>query len=156
MKLSQVGDHLQVHYVKRFPDGAVRSSRDRGDGPVEVTVGTSHPRLPGLKAELVGLKEGNSITVIVPAERAYGVLDPSRIKRVSRDRFGKERELTPGRRVRMQVAPGRMRTVRIVEVRGQIVVVDTNHPRCGQALVLEVEVIAIASPPEIAKVGMDR
>jgi FKBP-type peptidyl-prolyl cis-trans isomerase 2 len=33
--------------------------------------------------------------------------------------------------------------VRILEVRGPMVVVDTNHPGAGQALELEVELISI-------------
>ena len=143
MQTSQLGDHVQVHYVKRFPDGVVRSSRARGDAPLEVTVGTRHPRLPGLGAELVGLAAGTSVTVTVPAERAYGLPDPTRVRRVSRTRFGDDEPLTPGRRVRMRVGRGRVRAVRVVEVRGRVVVVDTNHPRCGQAVELEVEVVAI-------------
>jgi FKBP-type peptidyl-prolyl cis-trans isomerase 2 len=33
--------------------------------------------------------------------------------------------------------------VRVVEVRGRVVVVDTNHPRAGQVVELEVELVTI-------------
>ena len=89
MRATQLGDRVQVHYVKRFPDGTVRSSRARGDAPLEVTVGTGHPRLPGLGSELVGLAAGKSVTLTVPAERAYGLPDPNRVRRVARTRFGR-------------------------------------------------------------------
>jgi FKBP-type peptidyl-prolyl cis-trans isomerase 2 len=129
--------------VKRFEDGSVRSSRKRGDGPLVVTVGTRHPRLPGLETELVGLAQGGTVTVTVPPERAYGVPDPARVRRVSRDRFRDGEDLVAGRRVRMRGSGGKPRVVRVVEVRGRVVVVDTNHPRSGQAVVLEVELVTI-------------
>jgi len=143
MRTSQLGDHVRVHYVKRFSDGAVQSSRARGDAPLDLTVGSDHPRLPGLGAGLVGLAEGTSVTVTVPAEQAYGVTDPTRVRRVARTRFGGDQVLAAGRRVKMQVGPGRVRIVRVVEVKGRVVVVDTNHPRSGQVLELEVELVSI-------------
>src|SRR5947208_10873390 len=103
MRTTQLGDRVQVHYVKRFPDGAVRASRARGDAPLEVTVGTPHPRLPGLGAELVGLAAGTSVRLTVPAEQAYGLADPARVRRVSRTRFGDDQVLAAGRRARMRV-----------------------------------------------------
>lgn len=149
MRMSQLGDSVQVHYVKRFADGAVRSSRARGGAPVGLTLGAGHPRLPGLGDALVGLAEGGTATVAVPAGRAHGPADPGRVRRVSRDRFGGQ-ELVPGGRARMRVGPGRVRVVRVVEVRGPAVVVDLNHPRCGQAVVLEVELVAILADPAAA------
>ena len=143
MRTTQVGDRVQVHYVKRFEDGTVRSSRVRGDDPVELTVGTPHPRLPGLGDRLVGLTVGDTITVRVPAEKAHGMHDPSRVRRADRARFPADEELTAGRRVWMRLTRGRTRRVRVVEVLGGTVVIDTNHPRCGQAVVLEVELVAI-------------
>ena len=143
MKLSQLGDRVEVHYVKRFEDGSVRSSRQRGDDPLVMTVGARHPRLPGLEAELVGLAEGGTVTLTVPPERAYGMPDPGRVRRVSRDRFRDGEQLVAGRRVRMRGTGGRPRVVRVVEVRGRVVVVDVNHPRSGQAVVLEVELVTI-------------
>src|SRR5262245_27863177 len=75
MQTAQPGDRVQVHYVKRLQDGSVASSHDRG--PLEVTVGVDHPRLPGLGLALVGLAPGTSTRVRVPAERAYGPSDPA-------------------------------------------------------------------------------
>jgi FKBP-type peptidyl-prolyl cis-trans isomerase 2 len=146
MRTAQLGDCVQVHYVKRFPDGTVRSSRARGDAPLDVTVGADHPRLPGLGDALVGAAEGTTAKVLVPAERAYGLADPTRVRRVARSRFADGPPPAAGRRARMRVNPDRVRVVRVVEVRGRAVVVDLNHPRCGQAVELEVELVVILAP----------
>ena len=57
--------------------------------------------------------------------------------------FAADEELTAGRRAQMRLTRGRTRRVTVVKVLPDGVVVDTNHPRCGQWVVLEVEVVAI-------------
>ncbi len=140
MRTSQVGDRVLVHFVKRYADGVMKTSSDAA--PLGVTVGTRHPRLPGLGGELVGLRAGDAARFTVPADRAFGPGDPARVVSVSRSRFAADAALTPGRPVRMRLSDGRSRRVRVVEVRGTKVVVDANHPRCGEALDLEVRLVA--------------
>jgi FKBP-type peptidyl-prolyl cis-trans isomerase SlyD len=143
MRTSQLGDRIKVHYIKRFEEGAVRSSRVDDNHPLEVVIGSNHPRLPGLGDRLVGLSIGDIVTVRVPAEMAHGIPDPARVRRADRARFPAEEDLTPGKRVLMRLKGGRTRRVRVVEVLDGSVVVDTNHPLCGQAVVMEVELVAI-------------
>jgi peptidylprolyl isomerase len=146
MHTAQQGDRVQVHYVKRFQDGSVASSRSRGRPPVEVTVGTDHPRLPGLGLGLVGLAPGRHVTLTVPAERASGLPEPGRVRRLARTRFPEHQALPVGKWVQLLDRRGRRRLVRIVEVRERVVVVDARHPRAGQALELDVELLAIHAP----------
>ncbi len=145
MQTVQRGDRVRVHYVKRFQDGSVASSRDHA--PLELTVGVDHPRLPGLGLALVGLAPGASTTVRVPPERGYGPSDPARVHRWRRTRFPQDQALPVGKWVRITNAHGRRRLVRILEVRGRTVVVDTNRRGAGQALELEVELIGIQALP---------
>jgi len=133
-------NRVLVHFVKRYADGVVRSSPDAA--PLDVTVGTRHPRLPGLVGELVGLRAGDAARFTVPADRTFGATNPARVVSASRGRFAADATLTPGRPAVMRLAGGRSRRVRVVELRGTQVVVDANHPRCGQALDLEVRVVS--------------
>jgi len=144
MQTARQGDRVQVHFVKRWQDGSTRSSRGRE--PVELTVGIDHPRLPGLGLALVGLAPGGSAKVAVPVERAYGPPDPGRVRRWPRTRFPKDQPLAAGKWVRLSDSHGRRRLVRILEAHGQVVVVDTNHRRAGQALELEVQLVSIQVP----------
>jgi peptidylprolyl isomerase len=141
MQSVQLGDRVQVHYVKRRQDGSVASSR--GSAPIELVVGTDHPRLPGLGQALVGMVPGASITVSVPPERAYAPPDATRVHRWARARFANDQALPVGNWVRVLDRQGRRRAVRIVEIHGKTVVVDTNHRSAGQALELEVELLRI-------------
>ncbi|HEY7157219.1 MAG TPA: FKBP-type peptidyl-prolyl cis-trans isomerase [Gemmataceae bacterium] len=144
MRVIERSDKVQVHYVKVFQDGSFVSSG--GKAPTELTVGTDHPRLPGLGLELVGLAVGESRTFIVPAERAYGPFNPRLIRRVARWRFAGNKDLAVGQWVRVWDRQHRRRLVRIVEIGEITVVVDANHRWAGQSLELEVTVITIRGP----------
>jgi FKBP-type peptidyl-prolyl cis-trans isomerase 2 len=139
MRTAQMGDRVQVRYVKRWQDGSVISSRV----PLELTIGDNSRRLPGLGLNLVGLAPGNRTTLSVPAEQAYGASDPDRIYRLRRKRFKEGEALEVGRWMRIPDRKGRRRLVRILEVSEKAVVVDNNHRHAGQTLKLEVELIAI-------------
>jgi peptidylprolyl isomerase len=141
MKPIQIGDRVQVHYVKRLSDGSAASSRNRA--PLELTAGDEHPRLPGLRSALVGLFLGESVTVSVPPEQAYGPYDAGRVRRWARSRFPQDQMLAAGKRVQVNDTRGRRRTVRVLEVRGKTVLVDTNHRFAGQTLELEVKIVQI-------------
>jgi peptidylprolyl isomerase len=153
MRVIQQGDKVQVHYVKRFQDGAIVSSR--GKTPVELTVGIAHPRLPGLGLALVGLVVGESRTLSVPAERAYGPFNPGRVRCLTLTRFAGHNDLSAGQWVRIWDRQHRRRLVRIVEIKKHGIVVDTNHRWAGQSLELEVEVLAIDEPAVISEADKD-
>jgi peptidylprolyl isomerase len=140
MRTAQVGDRVQVHYVKRLEDGSVASSQGRP--PLELTVGVDHPRLPGLGLALVGLAVGQTTTLRVPPEQAYGLRDPDRVCQLDRRRFPSEHAFVLGEWTLAQSHGGKRR-VRILEVREDVVIVDGNHRRAGQALQLTVTLLAI-------------
>lgn len=141
MQPVQLGDVVQVHYVKRLQGGSVVTSRERA--PIQVTVGTHHPRLPGLGSALLGMLPGASVTVNVPTERAYGPYDSRRVRRWSRTRFAGDGPLPVGKWVLVSSRGGRRRAVRILEVTDGNVLVDTNHRFAGQSLEMEVEVLSV-------------
>ena len=144
MRVIERGDKVQVHYVKVFQDGSTVSSH--GKAPTELTVGTDHPRLPGLGLTLVGLTVGEIRTFIVPARDAYGPFNPRLIRRMARWRFAEHEDLCVGQWVRVWDRQYRRRLVRIVEIGEETVVVDANHRWAGQSLELEVKVISIRGP----------
>jgi peptidylprolyl isomerase len=144
MPSAQQGDRVQVHYVIRSQDGSRVSSRGRG--PLELTAGVDHPRLPGLGLALVGLNAGESVTLTVPPERAYGQPDPARVRRWPRGRFPEHVALQAGKSVRFTDDRGRWRLVRIVRVGRKAVLVDTNHRWAGQTLRLHVKLLTILGP----------
>lgn len=151
MQTAQSGDQVRIHFVKRFQDGSVASSRNRA--PVELTIGVDHPRLPGLGLSLVGLCPGTRTTISVPAELGHGSSDPARVHRWTRKRFPNDQPLPIGKWVPIMNSHGRRRLVRILEIRGETVLVDTNHRFAGQSFELEVELVSIRTSDPASELG---
>ncbi len=145
MKTAKNGDRVRVHYVKRFQNGSVVSSR--GKSPLELTVGINHPRLPGLGLALVGLAPKQKVKLMVSPEQAYGLTNPNKILRWSRERLPKDASLQKGEFIHITNRRGSRRLVRILQVHEEEVVVDTNHPWAGQTMELKVQLHSIC-PPE--------
>lgn len=141
MRAIQLGDRVQVHYVKRLSGGSTATSR--GCDPLELTAGCEHPRLPGLASTLLGLFPGDILTVSVPPDHAYGPYQTGRVRRCARSRFPQDQVLAAGERVRVLDRRGRSRSVRVLEVQDGTVIVDANHRFAGQTLEIKVKVIRI-------------
>jgi hypothetical protein len=107
-----------------------------------LTVGTDHPRLPGLGLALVGLAPGEVRAVVVPPELGFGPADPARVRRLARRRFAPGAALQPGKLTHATDGRGRRRLVRVLQLSSETVLVDTNHPWAGQTLHLQVELLA--------------
>ena len=69
MRKAKSGDTVKIHYVGKLEDGTVFSSSTDRD-PIEITVGEK--RVAPFEQALVGMQPGESKTVHVPAEQAYG------------------------------------------------------------------------------------
>ncbi|MFX0161869.1 MAG: FKBP-type peptidyl-prolyl cis-trans isomerase [Candidatus Hodarchaeota archaeon] len=119
-------------------DVAKKEGVFREDGiykPDLVIVGESF-QLPALEDELIGMRVGETKTVEIPSEKAYGPKDAKKIKFVSLKKFSKAGvKPEPGKRVRMGSQIGT-----VVKVAGGRVQIDLNHPLAGQTLMYEVTI----------------
>lgn len=108
--------------------------------------------IPGLERELSGKAAGDNFSVEISPEDAYGPHDQSLRRAVSREMFAQNAEVEVGSRFQAESQDGQKFTVTIVEVNGDEVVVDANHPLAGVPLHFQVDVISVrpASDTEIA------
>jgi FKBP-type peptidyl-prolyl cis-trans isomerase SlyD len=97
--------------------------------------------LRGLVDGLQNLSKGEKRTIHLSAEEAYGFYDPNKVALFPRKKINKEQSLQVGETVFMLSKTGITRTYRIVEIYGDMVALDSNHPLAGQDLVFEVEIL---------------
>ena len=138
---------VTFHFTLRNLQGQFLDSSIGGE-PVTYLEGGGQI-IDGLEEVLSGLPVGTKRVVMVASERAYGPRDPALVRRVARSRLPVE-----------QVKVGDMfqtdgdrhaPVVTVVEIQGDQVLLDANHPLAGQDLVFDVEVLAVrdATPDEI-------
>lgn len=158
------GDEVQLDYVGRLADGTVFDTSledpietgsaipDRPSPPLSLEIGAERlVRGPGriveeLEEPLLGLSEGESVTVTVPPERAYGEAADRKVVSIDREELGgmmgedvtadEPREGLTVRRPDGQVGE-------IVAVDPDSVRIDFNHRLAGESLEFEVVVRAV-------------
>ncbi len=94
--------------------------------------------VPGLEARLIGLTAGDEKEILVPAVEAYGEHDDELVYELGRDEI--QGELDEGDEIVLEDEAGDQATVFVVELSGDTVVVDGNHPLAGIDLRYRVKV----------------
>ena len=153
------GDEVTIEYIGRLPDGSVFDTSDRvlaedtglatehpgrDFSPLTVTVGEGNV-IEGLQEALRGLEEGDSTTVEIPPEKAYGEHREGRVAEYDRDAFEEmigDRELEIGFEVEVKETglPGN-----VTEIEEETVTVDFNHELAGKTLEFDITVVDVRS-----------
>ncbi|MBQ4568224.1 MAG: peptidylprolyl isomerase [Desulfovibrio sp.] len=134
------GDTLRVHYTGTLTDGTVfDSSRERD--PLEFTLGRGM-LIPGFESAVMGHEAGETVTVTIPPEDAYGEVDLELIFTVARSQVPAHIPLEVGTPLQLSNEQGQMDVI-ITEVDAEEVTLDANHPLAGKALTFEIEILEI-------------
>lgn len=145
---------VTLHYVLKdvLSDGGEQvldDSRSR-DKPLEYLHGHGNI-LPGLESALEGQEEGAELSVTLAPAEAYGLYNDALVQTVTRASFGNA-ELSVGSRFQTEGEAG-PQIVTVLDIGGDQVTVDTNHPLAGHTLRYQVKVLTIreATRAELAK-----
>lgn len=140
MTQAQIGNDVKVHYTGRLDDGTeFDSSRERE--PLGFTLGEGQ-LIPGFERAVIGMTVGDSKTVKVPAEQAYGPHHEEMVLEVPREQFPPNISPAVGQQLEMHQGE-RVIQVRVTEVSPKDVTLDANHPLAGQDLTFEIELVAL-------------
>ncbi len=104
--------------------------------------------VPGLEAALVGLEIGDEREVVVSAEDGYGEHDEDLVLEVERSEFPDPSKVSAGDEFIAESPDGDDVPMRVIEVKGESVVVDANHPLAGVSLHYKVKVLVVRSATE--------
>jgi peptidylprolyl isomerase len=141
------GDTVRVHYTGKVADGTVFDT-SVGSEPYEFILGQGQT-ISGFEQAVVGMKIGESKTVTIPADQAYGQLQEDLIFEIGKDKLSPD--IQPEVGMQLQGSQG---VVTIVEISETTVTLDANHPLAGQDLTFEIELIEIVKS-QSTKQGAD-
>lgn len=141
MTKAKIGDTVRVHYTGKLTDGSEFDS-SAGREPLEFQIGAGRI-IPGLERQIVGMVVGETSTVSVPAEEAYGPRDADAVQRVPRSAIPSDAPLAVGSRLMAETEDGEQLMLTVVALDDAMVTLDANHPLAGKELVFEIELIEI-------------
>jgi peptidylprolyl isomerase len=143
MKQASTGDTVHVHYRGTLNDGTEFDS-SAGRDPLQVTLGQGQV-IPGFENALMGMAEGDTKTVTLPPEEAYGEKQPGLVHAVERSQIPPEIQLEVGGMLSASDPQGRQMQLTVVALEGDTVTLDANHPLAGQALTFELTMAKVAA-----------
>ncbi|GAN33266.1 MAG: peptidylprolyl isomerase [Candidatus Brocadia sp. AMX2] len=139
MAQAKHGDVVRVHYTGKLNNGTVfDSSVDRD--PLQFTIGNGEI-IPGFEQAVVGMKSGETKTIKIPSEEAYGPHNEAMVLEVDRNEFPADLNLSVGLQLQMQQDDGRAIPVMVIDISESSVTLDANHPLAGKDLIFDIKLV---------------
>lgn len=135
-----VGKRCKTHYRGTFNDGTVfDSSYDRGE-PLEFICGVGR-MIPGFDAAVANMEVGETLTVHLMPEEAYGPADPEAIFAVELAALPGAEALEVGQAVLLTNYYGQPFRARVAAKDEKSITFDANHEMAGKELNFTIELL---------------
>ena len=142
MERAENGNTAKVHYTGTLADGTVFDSSRKRE-PLEFTLGGGQV-IPGFDQAVTGMAVGETKTVTIPVENAYGPRRDEMMFEVARSQFPEGLNPEKGQQLQTQTGEGHPLLVTVAEVQEEKVTLDANHPLAGKDLTFEIELVEVA------------
>ncbi|MCX6800655.1 MAG: peptidylprolyl isomerase [Candidatus Diapherotrites archaeon] len=134
---AKAGDTVSVHYIGKYEDGNIFDS-SVGKSPFTFELGKGDA-IPGFEEAIIGMRAGETKTVTIPPEKAYGAVNPNKIVTFDRNSFSKFSSLEIG----MGVSADDGLEGRIEAFNDKNVTINFNHFLAGKTLVFDFTLVTI-------------
>jgi peptidylprolyl isomerase len=141
MSKAKNGNTVKVHYTGKLDDGSVFDSSFEGD-PIQFKIGEEKLLLDFEKA-VVGMNVGESKTIQIEPNNAYGPYHDKLVMPVNRDQLPSDLEPKVGQHLETTMKDGQSIVFLVTEVNDASVTLDANHPLAGKDLTFDIQLMEI-------------
>jgi len=134
-RVAKDGDTVAIHYTGSLEDKTVFDTSENRE-PMEFTVGDKN-LIPGMTNGVRGMKVGESKTITIPQEEAYGPYDDKLVFEVP------TKNLPPGITAGTPLRDPNGNMVMVKEVNEDNSILDANHILAGKTLIFDIKVVSI-------------
>jgi FKBP-type peptidyl-prolyl cis-trans isomerase SlpA len=138
------GSEVTLHFRMTLPDGTEALSTF-GEEPLHFAMGDGTFK-GGFELSLYGLKAGDTQTLTLDPEQAFGYHDPALVHDMPRSDFPADMALEEGQVIGFSTPSGDEAAGIVLEVGEQTVKVDFNHPMAGKDVIFHVEILEVGKP----------
>lgn len=144
-KTAKNGDLVTVNYDGTLDNGEIFESTSDG-APLEFRIGDQSV-LPAFEQAVVGMRVGETATITIQPEEAYGLRHEELTHMVKRQALGMVTDPRPGMLISLTINKDEVEhkvPAMVTAVRGEEVDVDFNHPLAGKSLTYKITLAAIS------------
>lgn len=141
MTHAKSGDTVRIHYTGTLDDGTEFDS-SVGREPLEFTLGNGQV-IAGFDKAVDGMTVGESATVTLLPDEAYGKHHEKLVQQVPRSTLPEEMKLEIGMQLQTQDAEGQVMNLLVTEITEDSITVDANHTLAGLSLTFAIELLEI-------------
>lgn len=142
MTQAKSGDTVRIHYTGTLDDGTEFDSSS-GRDPLQFTIGSGQV-IPGFDKAVEGMAVGDSKSVNIPAEDAYGPRRDNMVQDVPRTALPEDLDPVEGMALQAKGQDGNVINLTVTSVEDDSITVDANHPLAGKDLNFDIELVDIA------------
>ena len=140
MKKIETNSTVTVNYTGKLEDGSIfDTSKVEGREPLKVTLGQGQ-LIQGFELGLQQMTIGESRTVEIDPENAYGKYNDFMVQEVPKEQMPGEVEV--GMQLQAETQMGPVQFI-VKEIKDESVILDANHPLAGKKLIFDLEVVDI-------------
>lgn len=141
MSQAKKGDLVKVHYTGTLDDGTMFDSSD-GSEPLQFVIGEGM-LIPAFEQAIVGMLPGDSKSVHIVAEEAYGNFMEELVFEVPKDQIPPQIVPIEGLQLQVGQEDGSTTPVKVVKITEDKVFLDANHPLSGKDLNFSLTLVSI-------------
>ena len=141
MAEAKLGDTVKIHFTGKLQDETVIETSKDGD-PLEFKIGDGKV-IPGLEQGVIGMAAGDRKTIAISPEDAFGQPQEDLVVDINTSEFPKDVELAEGVYLNIESSDGKEFKAKVVEIKGDTVTLDANHPLAGLPINYDVELLEI-------------
>ena len=130
---------ISFHYKLR--DGGVELEHSQSADPMLFMFGHGG-LISGVEDAMAGRQAGDSFSVTLPPEQAYGHRSNDAVQRVPIKQLGTKKKLNPGDVVAVNSSKGPM-DVTIIKAGKFMADIDANHPLAGRTLTFNIDIVDV-------------
>jgi peptidylprolyl isomerase len=136
---------VTVKYTGKLADGTIFDASPE-DRPLSFILGREEV-IKGFEAAVIDMSQGETKTVVIEPDQAYGEPNPALIEEINRADLPENLELIEGRQLEVTQGDGSLLLLMIHKVTKEAVTLDANHPLAGKALTFVIELLEVDKEP---------
>lgn len=141
MAIARKGDTVKIHYTGKLDNGEVFDSSDNRE-PLKFKIRDGQV-IPGLEDAVIGMEQGESKAVKIPAEKAYGPHQDKLVAEVDKSKLPDHIKPKMGDKLKIESPDGKINIAAVTDISESKVKLDANHPLAGKDLQFYIQLVEI-------------